>query len=198
MEELTDRRDSRFSGPEVDEHWMVNRRRALKWLIRAGYGAFALAFALPALALRALSQQQTEVASGDALVYASNAGGRPGGEPVMANDLAVGEGIQAFPQGKTDNQSNLIEVIRLADGEGAEGLVAYSAICTHLGCVVYAGLNQDGNIACPCHNSQFDPSEDAEVTGGPADRALPSIEVSVTPEGIIAVAGQFSGPVGPA
>ncbi len=191
------RSDSRFSGPEVDEHWMVNRRRALKWLIRAGYGAFALAFALPALALRALSQQQTEVASGDALVYASNAGGGTAGQPVMADDLAVGDGIQAFPEGKSDNQANLIQVVRLAQGDGAEGLVAYSAICTHLGCVVYSDLNQDGHIACPCHNSQFDPTANADVTGGPADRALPSIAVSVTDNGIISVAGQFSGPVGP-
>ncbi|MBA2753852.1 MAG: Rieske (2Fe-2S) protein [Chloroflexia bacterium] len=188
---------TRSPAPEVDEHWMVNRRRALKWLIRAGYGAFALAFALPALALRALSQQQSEVASGDPLVYASNAGGGTAGQPVMASDLAVGDGIQAFPQGKDDNQTNLIQIVRLGDGEGAEGLVAYSAICTHLGCVVYADLNQDGNIACPCHNSQFDPTAEAEVTGGPADRALPSIELSVTPEGIISVAGRFSGPIGP-
>lgn len=194
---MDDSRAMRPPAPEVDEHWMVNRRRALKWLIRAGYGAFALAFALPALALRALSQQQSEVTSGDPLVYASNVGGGRAGQPVMAADLSVGDGIQAFPQGKDDNQANLIQVVRLGDGEGAEGLVAYSAICTHLGCVVYADLNQDGNIACPCHNSQFDPTAEAEVTGGPADRALPSIELSVTPEGIISVAGQFSGPIGP-
>jgi hypothetical protein len=34
-----------------------SRRRALKWVIRAGYGAFALAFVPPALALRSLTQK---------------------------------------------------------------------------------------------------------------------------------------------
>jgi len=183
------------SAREVDEHWMVNRRRALKWLIRAGYGAFALAFALPALALRSLSQQRTEAAPGDPLVYASNAGGRTGGDPVRADDLAVGDGIQAFPQGKADSQNNLVEIVRLA--EGAEGLIAYSAICTHLGCVVYADLNQDGHIACPCHNSQFDPADEASVVGGPADRALPSVPVSVSADGVVTIAGDFNGPIGP-
>jgi Rieske Fe-S protein len=180
-----------------EEDWLINRRRALKWLIRAAYGAFALAFALPALALRALSQQKTQVAVGDDLVYAVNAGEMSSGTPVRADAIAVGQGIQAFPRGKTENQSNLIEVVRLAEGSGADALVAYSAICTHLGCVVYAELNEDNNVACPCHNSRFDPAEDAAVIGGPADRPLPSIPVAVNDDGIIEIVGPFSAPVGP-
>lgn len=179
------------------DDWLINRRRALKWLIRLGYGAFALAFALPALALRALSQQKAEVAIGDILVFATNAGGMPSGVPVEADALAVGQGIQAFPEGKSDNQSNLIEVVRLAEGTEPDALVAYSAICTHLGCVVYAELNENENIACPCHDSRFDPAEDAAVIGGPADRPLPSLPITVNDDGVIEVAGTFSGPVGP-
>lgn len=177
--------------------WLVNRRRALKWLIRAAYGAFALAFALPALALRALSQQKAQVAVGDDLVYSMNAGEMSSGTLVRADAIAVGQGIQAFPRGKTENQSNLIEVVRLAEGSGADALVAYSAICTHLGCVVYAELNEDNNIACPCHNSSFNPAEDAAAIGGPADRPLPSIPIAVNDDGVLEINGSFSGPVGP-
>ena len=180
-----------------DEYWMINRRRALKWLIRLGYGAFALAFALPALALRSLSQQKAEIALGDTLVYSTNAGGFSSGMPVRADGIAVGQGVQAFPQGKAENQNNLIEIVRLQEGSGPDALVAYSAICTHLGCVVYADLNADQDIACPCHDSQFNPAEDAAVVGGPANRALPSLPVTVNGDGVLEVAGMFSGPVGP-
>lgn len=180
-----------------DEYWLINRRRVLKWLIRLGYGAFALAFALPALALRSLSQQKAEIALGDKLVYATNAGGFSSGMPVRADGIAVGQGIQAFPDGKAENQNNLIEIVRLEEGTGEQALVAYSAICTHLGCVVYANLNDKQDIACPCHNSQFNPAEDAAVVGGPANRPLPSLPVSVNSDGVLEVAGMFSAAVGP-
>lgn len=180
-----------------DDNWMINRRRALKWVIRVAYGTFALAFALPALALRALSQQKAEIALGDTLVYSTNADGFSSGMPVYAADIEIGQGIQAFPQGKAENQNNLIEIVRLQEGEGLDALAAYSAICTHLGCVVYAELNEDENIACPCHNSRFNPAEDAAVIGGPANRPLPSLPVSVNPDGVLEVAGSFSAPVGP-
>lgn len=180
-----------------DEYWLINRRRALKWLIRLGYGAFALAFALPALALRSLSQQKAEIALGDTLVYSINAGGFSSGMPVQADTIAVGQGVQAFPSGKAENQNNLIEIVRLQEGSGDGALVAYSAICTHLGCVVYANLNEDENIACPCHNSRFNPAENATVIGGPANRPLPSLPVSVNQDGVLEVAGVFSTAVGP-
>ena len=177
------------------EHF--SRRRALKWLIRLGYGAFALAFALPALALKSLTRVTRAVAQGDQLVYAASTPDAPVGEPLRAADLQEGTAVQVFPRDKADNQNNLIEVVRIAAGEGAEGLVAYSAICTHLGCAVYARLNQDGNIACPCHASVFNPREDAKVVGGPAPRPLPSLPVTVDAEGVVVVNGSFSGPIGP-
>jgi nitrite reductase/ring-hydroxylating ferredoxin subunit len=138
-----------------------SRRRVLKWVIRVGYLAFAAAFAVPATALRSLSQRQEGIAQGDLLVYAPTTSGAAIGSPVLAADLAVGTGVQVFPEGKQDDQNNLIEVVRVAEGSGAEGLVAYSAICTHLGCAVYAQLNDAGQIACPCHASLFDPDADA-------------------------------------
>jgi cytochrome b6-f complex iron-sulfur subunit len=54
--------------------------------------------------------------------------------------------------------------------------VAYSAVCTHQACTV---AYKDGNLACPCHGSVFDPANGASVVTGPATRPLPEIPVKV-------------------
>ncbi len=189
-----------LAAPELedfDDRQYSTRRRFLKWMIRIGYGAFALAFALPALALRALQTERQGIAEGDVLVFATGSAGAQAGAAVKPSDIPEGTGLQVFPQDKTDNQSNLVEVVRIAPGEGVDGLVAYSAICTHLGCAVYAKLNQQGLIACPCHNSQFDPANNAQVVGGPANRPLPSLPLGVGPDGSLIAAGPIQGPIGP-
>jgi Rieske Fe-S protein len=173
-----------------------SRRRVLKWVIRVGYLAFGVAFAVPATALRSLSQRQEAVAQNDPLVLAPTTPGVSVGQPLLAADIEVGTGVQVFPEGKQDDQNNLIEVVRVAEGSGAEGLVAYSAICTHLGCAVYAQLNPDGLIHCPCHGSLFDPAADAAVVGGPAPRPLPALPIQVNGDGAVVAAGPFEGPVG--
>ena len=178
----------------VEQRRAFSRRRALKWVIRAAYGTFALAFALPALAIRTLTQESKEIAEGDLLVAAA---GATAGQPLNAADIPVGTGVQVVPEGKADDTNNNVVIVRLAEGTGEDALVAYSAICTHLGCIVYADLDENGNIRCPCHLSQFNPREDADVVGGPAPRALPSLPIAVGGNGQITVAGTFSAPVGP-
>jgi len=60
---------------------------------------------------------------------------------------------------------------------GADDTVhAFSAICTHQGCTV--DRVKGGHILCPCHGSSFDAATGA-VTGGPAPRPLPAINVVV-------------------
>lgn len=58
-----------------------------------------------------------------------------------------------------------------------QGMKAYSAICTHLGCVV-AWNDLSGLIVCPCHGGEFNPSTGA-VVGGPPPTPLPTMTVSV-------------------
>lgn len=54
-------------------------------------------------------------------------------------------------------------------------VVALSAACTHLSCIVkYKG---GGVILCPCHASAFDLS--GNVTAGPAPRPLPAYPVRI-------------------
>jgi rieske iron-sulfur protein len=173
------------------------RRQVLKWLIRLGYVAFAAAFGLPALALKSLSQKKRTVDSGDRLVYAVDGPLGMKGTTLKTAELAVGMGVQVFPDGKADNQQNLIEVVRIAAGSGANSVVAYSAICTHLGCAVFAQLNPNGEIACPCHGSRYDPAHGAAVVGGPAPRPLPALPIAIHGDGTVTATGPFDGPIGP-
>jgi cytochrome b6-f complex iron-sulfur subunit len=60
-------------------------------------------------------------------------------------------------------------------------VVAFSAVCTHMGCtVVPAGQK----LLCPCHNSTFDPTTGA-VTAGPAPTGLPAVTVKVDGDDIV-------------
>jgi len=169
-----------------------SRRKLLKKLIAFSTGAFALAFAVPALAIRTLSFEKTVVESGDPLVYA---GGDRSGQPVQPAEMQQGDAIQAYPQGK-DEPNNLVSIVRIGDDDNVDSFVAFSAICTHLGCVVNARLDETGKIHCPCHASKFDPLDAAAVVSGPAARALPGLPLAINDEGGFSAAGEFDGPVG--
>ncbi len=175
------------------EESLTTRRRVLSWVIWLGTGAFSVALLLPALALRTLTREVAVVAAGDTLIYAS---GDQAGSPIAAEAIAPGTAVQAFPEGKSENEQNLIELVRLGE-ELPASLVAYSAICTHLGCSVLPNLTEEGGILCPCHASLFDPAADAAVLSGPASRPLPALPLEIAADGVIVAAGGFDGPVGP-
>lgn len=59
----------------------------------------------------------------------------------------------------------------------AGGLKAFSAICTHLGCIV-AWNERKSIIHCPCHDGFFNPVNGA-VISGPPPKPLPQYEVTV-------------------
>ncbi len=70
----------------------------------------------------------------------------------------------------------LMRTQRVIVAHDAGGLFAYSAVCTHSGCVVDPPA-ADGSCVCRCHNSYFDNA--GNVTGGPARRALAHYDVVV-------------------
>ncbi len=60
---------------------------------------------------------------------------------------------------------------------------AFSAICTHQGCIVDAIA--DGTIDCPCHGSKFS-VKDGSVVNGPASRPLQRVAIKVQGTSILA------------
>jgi ubiquinol-cytochrome c reductase iron-sulfur subunit len=76
--------------------------------------------------------------------------------------------------------------------------VAYSKICTHLGCPTSLYESQTNRILCPCHQSQFLATEYGKPVFGPAARPLPLLPITVNNEGYFVATGDFADPVGPA
>ncbi|TNY36223.1 ubiquinol-cytochrome c reductase iron-sulfur subunit [Thermomonospora catenispora] len=77
------------------------------------------------------------------------------------------------------------------------GIVAYSKICTHVGCPAALYEQTTHHILCPCHQSTFDATDGAKVIFGPAARPLPQLPLSVDNEGYLIATGDFPEPVGP-
>ena len=129
---------------------------------------------------------------------------------VKIEDLVIGgpqvQVYPAAPDGTVRNQSRLNLVIlarfdpaTLAEetrARSAEGVVAYSGVCTHQGCPVNMWSKDHNAFVCSCHASVFDPRKGAEVIGGPAPRPLPALAVKAA-DGAVAVASTFDARVGP-
>jgi len=77
----------------------------------------------------------------------------------------------------TQSRGLPILVIRLSD----EKFKAFSAICTHLGCVVQWDAGRKV-IACPCHAAEF--SAEGQVVSGPPPGPLKEYQVMVIGEEI--------------
>jgi cytochrome b6-f complex iron-sulfur subunit len=109
-----------------------------------------------------------------------NSGGSDGGSKkssggeAKAGGTAIASESEVAPGSavKFKDSGNAAFLVHLDNGD----FVAYSAICTHQGCTV---AYKDGNLACPCHGSVFDPANGAAVVAGPASRPLPEIPVKV-------------------
>jgi Rieske Fe-S protein len=109
--------------------------------------------------------------------------------PMTADDRVVRSGSRL-------NRLVLVRVApeRLSErtrARSAEGVVAYSAVCTHTGCEVGAFLVEEQTLYCDCHQSKFNPLDQAAVLDGPAPRPLPALPLRVI-EGRLVVAGPFT------
>ena len=74
-------------------------------------------------------------------------------------------------------------------------LLAFSAICTHAGCLVSDWIASTRYLHCPCHGSEFDPAKNAAVVAGPAPESLPMVPIDVA-DGLVVATGGFSKPPG--
>ena len=143
-----------------------------------------------------------------------------GNRPLRPTDMATpGSMITVIPEGYQDDQNALAKagviLIKFAPGElhiptifngdtqlygmnwTVENIVAYSKICTHVGCPVALYEQTTHHILCPCHQSTFDAANGANVIFGPAARALPQLPLMVDSDGYLAAASDFTQPPGP-
>jgi Rieske Fe-S protein len=141
----------------------VSRRRFLGWLL--GFSIFTtLAMVAAPVVAFLVPPKSTAAGSG---------GKVPAGK---VSDLPPGKG-KVVPMG-----SKPVIVVNTE-----QGIVAHSAICTHLGCIV-AFDDLSGTIACPCHDGRFSPTTGA-VESGPPPVPLPPVTVSVEGDDIFLVPG---------
>jgi ubiquinol-cytochrome c reductase iron-sulfur subunit len=144
------------------------------------------------------------------------------GVPIKPEDLRPGSMETVFPAvpGGTTRGDTPVMLIRLdpddqrqpragqedyswprdASGKSimAGAYVAFSKICTHLGCPTSLYEHESARILCPCHQSQFDVLRDAKPVFGPATRSLPMLSIGVDKDGYFIATRDFREPVGPA
>lgn len=74
--------------------------------------------------------------------------------------------------------------------------MAYSAVCTHLGCIVSQWVADEEAALCPCHGGVYDLRHGAQVIAGPPPRPVPQLPVRVE-DGVLVAAGSFGSGGGP-
>ncbi|MDD2817588.1 MAG: Rieske 2Fe-2S domain-containing protein [Candidatus Nanopelagicales bacterium] len=88
-------------------------------------------------------------------------------------------------------------VAQQGDGWDYQGIVAYSKICTHVGCPIALYEQRTHHLLCPCHQSTFDLANAGAVVFGPAARNMPQLPIGVDDEGYLVALADFAEPVGP-
>ncbi|WP_370892251.1 Rieske 2Fe-2S domain-containing protein [Janibacter sp. GXQ6167] len=142
----------------------------------------------------------------------------PENTPVKAEDVTIGSVFHILPEGLLDMEHHRLEekgkaavlLMRLNPDDfqdtpggrkardwGYQGIVAYSKICTHVGCPVGLYEQTTHHLLCPCHQSTFDVTDDCKVIFGPAKRPLPQLKITVDDEGYLIADQPFQEPVGP-
>ncbi len=147
-----------------------------------------------ALAAAAAGVPLVEFLSSERVVVGKVSGGGEKKLPMkIANkkDLKPNSQLQFLmplnPDGSRGQHPSILIRLRpeLAQKAGTE-FKAFSAVCTHLGCIVHLEPNDD--IYCPCHAGRFD-----EITGdvlaGPPKKPLPQIKLKIDEKGDIYALG---------
>ncbi len=183
------------------------RRLFLKAAIGTGIGMSLVSAFYVGASLRPkveVTPEKEPLKPGDILVFEGE------GQPITPGDLKPGSPmVLAYPMDpktkvvKKGEAKNTVLVARYPPEELApevarhavEGLVAYSAVCTHLGCIVSQWIADRGEALCPCHGGTFDLREGAKVVAGPPPRPIPQLPLKVE-NGVLVAAGEFSDKVG--
>jgi ubiquinol-cytochrome c reductase iron-sulfur subunit len=129
------------------------------------------------------------------------------GAPVRAAQLDIGSVLTVFPEGDDLPEDSATLLIRVdpqllqLDPErmawAPDGIVAYSKICTHVGCPVGLYRETTHELLCPCHQSTFDVLRGAEPVFGPATRSLPQLPIRIDENGYVVALSDYQEPIGP-
>ena len=165
--------------------------------------ALALRVGLPRAAT-AQDARRARPQKNDRFVFA---GGEKKGQVVTPADLPAGSRpLTAYPLEpatktiRDDSRLNEVLLVRLdpaaLDGatraRAADGIVGYSAICTHTGCDAWEWEPGTSVLKCSCHFSEFALADGARVLNGPAPRRLPALPLTIV-DGALVVADGFIG-----
>jgi ubiquinol-cytochrome c reductase iron-sulfur subunit len=184
---------------------LVGRRRLLIGLAGSALAAMGAALLFP---IRSLGPRpgkdlkSTPYAGGGMRVVTED------GRVVRPGDLPVDGVLTVWPEGHTKAADAPTLLIRTRANQGfkprrgredwtVDGVVAYSKLCTHVGCPVGLYQAESGLLLCPCHQSTFDVLDGARPVFGPAARSLPQLPLGVDGAGNLIARSDFSGPVGP-
>lgn len=186
------------------------RRLFLKAAIGTGVGvSLVSAFYVGAglLPKAEVTPEKEPLKPGDILVYAQG-GDEP--KPIRPEELKPGDPfLLAYPMDpkakvvKSGEAKNTVLVVRYNPEElspevaqySVDGIVAFSAVCTHLGCIISQWVADKKAGLCPCHGGTFDFAHGARVIAGPPPRPVPQLPLKVE-EGALVAAGEFLGEVG--
>lgn len=186
----------------------VGRRPLLVWIFGGTLGTALAAILSPVLSLGPStggSRANTAWSPGRRLVTSD-------GEPIVAATGSLDQLVTVFPEEHTRADDSQVVLLRVrpeliapatVEAGAVDGWIAYSKICTHLGCSVgLLGIDtrppaEIRQLVCPCHQSVFDPLDGAKPLGGPAPRPLPQLPLAIDAEGFLIATRDFEAPVGP-
>lgn len=181
----------------------ATRRAVLQAAIGVGLAGAALSTLYVGAGLvpkKVLTPESEPIAAGDVLVYAQGANK---GKPVNPADLKV-DALQviAYPMNpgnsvvKGGDPNNTVLLIKLEPSKlqpgtakgAAEGVVAYSGVCKHLGCIVSNWDPKLEQFVCPCHQGHYDPANGGKVMSGPPPAPIPQLPIKIENNQIVAAA----------
>lgn len=195
---------------------VVKRRKMLGYLFAGGAGIMTIVLAFPLLrSLGPLPKDEFDVTDWRAGTVLVDSNGRP----VRRESLVVGGIMTVYPRSQLRIENGQVTftdqglatdqtvLIRLSDQPfttmpGREnwtpdGYVAYSKVCTHLGCPVGLYETELELLVCPCHQSMFNVRNGAVPQFGPAPRPLPQMELGYDDNGYLIARAPYDEPVGP-
>jgi ubiquinol-cytochrome c reductase iron-sulfur subunit len=136
--------------------------------------------------------------------------------PIKPEDVPVGGLVSCVPESlkKTEEEEGTLNergkvalmLIRLRPDQivsqqgknwDVQGILAFSKVCTHVGCPLGLYEQQTHHMLCPCHQSTFDLADNGNVVFGPAARHLPQLPITVNDEGYLVAVSDFKEPIGP-